>query len=542
MTRAKLFFRRPRRLIPDVLLGVALALTVATACAGVPPAGPATPRTPAPAPATASSGGRDWRLSEPVAGSQLSNFNKRWSVAWLFLDSMRYADPRPDLGGIIVSTARGGRMVLRYEGTRPEIEDWGNEQRLGGPRGELRILDEEPGRILIDAPREHQLFLRTEQPAERFTLVPEEHDDDHEELIWYPELVDAVSRGAVLRAIQLQATNYWYENEPGLAPVWEERTRPEAKLQSTRYGIAVELLVDLANRAETDFWYTLPHSAPDAYARAAARTIGEHLAPGARVLVELGNEVWNAIPPYLAQNIWMQDYADRRGERFAALEADDAGDDAYARAIMMHAVRTAEVGRIFEQELGDDRVVVVLAQQVGLDYFHDLARDELAGRGMAAEVEALAIAPYFGAPAQRLLGEASDTAVLDAAEADLEEVFRSIAASAASAERWGVPLIAYEGGQHIVPHHRVGGEWVPSGFDTPAEVRTQMARINASRRMGELYRQWLSGWSERGGGLMMHYGLIYQQDGIWGAWGLFDATNAEPTPKSRAFYEWASIP
>jgi hypothetical protein len=516
------------------LLLAATAVILATACASVPADTTSVAGAGPPEPA--------WRLSDPVAGSQLSNFNRRWSVAWLFLDSMRYAEPRPDLGGIIVSSAHGGRMVLRYEGVRPGIEDWGNEQRLGGPRGELRILDESPGRVLIDAPREHQLFLRTEEPPEHFTLVPQEHEGDYEDLIWYPELVEKVAHGAVLRAIQLQATNYWYENDPALEPVWDDRTRPEAKLQSRRHGIAVELLADLANRAGVDFWYTLPHSAPDAYAQAAARVIGEALHPDARVFVELGNEVWNGIPPYLAQNLWMRDYADRRGERFAALEAEDAADDEYARAIMMHAVRTVEVGRIFERALGEERVVVVLAQQVGLGYFHDLARVELLGRGMASEVEALAIAPYFGASAQTLLGRAADEEILDAVEADLGEVFDAIGASAAAAERWGVPLIGYEGGQHMVPHHRVGGEWVPSGFETSHQVRAQMARINVSERMGELYRRWLSGWSDRGGGLMMHYGLIYQQDGIWGAWGLYDDTDSPPTPKSRAFYGWADYP
>ena len=66
--------------------------------------------------------------------------------------------------------------------------------------------------------------------------------------------------------------------------------------------------------------------------------------------------------------------------------------------------------------------------------------------------------------------------------------------------------------------------------------------MNPDERMVALYRRWLNAWSDAGGGVMMHYGLIYQQDGIWGAWGLYDRTDEGPTANSRVFYEWAKFP
>lgn len=464
-----------------------------------------------------------WELSDRVAGAQLSSHNRRWSTSWLLVDSMRYAEPRDDLGGIIVSSARGGRMVLRYNGDRPSYEDWGQDQRVPETQGGVQLISERPGRMLFDMPAETQLFLRTSEPVENFQLIPEEYESNHHELIWYPELVEKVSLGAVLRAIQLQQVNYYYQDSPTFELRFEDRTLPTDKLQSVQHGFAVELLIDLARRANVDFWYCIPDRASDDFSRSMAAVIEAELADGQRVFLEVGNEVWNAISPYAAQAEWMQHEADRRG-LFQDL-------DAYARAQMMHALRTVEIGAIFEEVLGEDRVVVVLAQQVGNDYFHDLAAERLGDR--AGEVEALAIAPYFGVTDAALLGTATDEAIFASIDASLAETLGDVARSAASAQRHGWPLIAYEGGQHIVP---------PNGWDSTDEEREQLQRINESAEMGRRYDRLLAGWSDAGGGLFMHYGLIYQQDGIWGAWGLFDRTDQGPTEKSTAFFRWAEFP
>lgn len=464
-----------------------------------------------------------WSLSDRVAGAQLSNHNRRWSVGWLLLDSMRWAADRDDLGGIIAPTARGGRMVLLYTGERPEYEDWGQEARVNVDQRSVELISESPGRMLFSLPPDSQLFLRTTEPVENFVLVPEEYEDSYQDLLWYPELVEKVSQGAVLRAIQLQQLNWWYQDSATAELHFDQRPLPTDKLQSTQDGFSIELLVDLANRAGTDFWYAIPERAPDDYARSMARVIERELDTERRVFFECGNEIWNSISPYAAQTEWMTAEADRRG-LFQDL-------DTYARALMMHALRTVELGAIFEEVLGEERVVVVLAQQVGMAYFHDMAAERLGDR--ADEVEALAIAPYFGAAAQEHLGNADDQTIFDAIDVDLDDVLQEIANSAASASRHGWPLIAYEGGQHMV---------APGGWEATDEAREQLQRVNESPEMGAFYARWLDGWSEAGGGLMMHYGLVYQQDGMWGAWGLYDHTDQGPTEKSRAFFEWATYP
>ncbi len=525
----------PRPAVASALaLGLALGLAFALATSAAPaasaprpPAASAPPAASTPPAASAAPATRaPWSLSDRVAGSQLSNFARRWSAAWTLLDSMRMAEPRPDLGGIVFSTFRGGRMVLTYAGERPELEQWEQELRVGPQPGSYEVVEASPGRMVLDLPPDTTMFLRTERPASDFSLVPLEHEDDHEELIWYPELVEKVARGAVLRATHMQATNWWYEDSPEAELRLEDRPTDADFLQSGRFGTSIELLVDLANRAGTDFWWCVPARADDAYVRAVARVIHERLGPGRRVFVECGNEVWNAIPPYEAQRRWMRAEADRRG---ILQDLDD-----YARGVIMHAIRTVEMGRIAEDVLGEDRAIVVLAQQVGMPWFHDLAAERLGTEG-TREVEALAIAPYFGHGVSAMLGEASDEEILAALRESLvgDEEADGMHASGEAARRHGWPLIAYEGGQHMVP---------PGGWEATDAAREQMQRINESEDMGELYRRWLAEWSTAGGGLFMHYGLVQEQDGRWGAFGLFDRTNEGPTPKSRAFFGWAEFP
>ncbi len=466
-----------------------------------------------------------WSLSDRIAGTQISNFARRWSVAWLLVDQIRLAEPRPDLGGLVCSSGPGGRLVLRYTGQRPELEVWGNELRVGEPAGTLTVIEDQPGRLVFETQPEMTMLIRTTEPAENFVLTPIQYESTHQQLVWHPALVEKVRAGPVLRATHLTQTNWWYADSPTAPLRWEDRSLPDAKLQSGRFGIAFELLADLANRSATDLWVNVPERADDAYVRNLATAINSTLDPTLRVFVECGNEVWNAIPPYLAQSQWMTAEAARRGL------FQDLNDD-YAAALMMHALRTVEMGRVFESVMGDERVVIVLAQQVGLDYFHDLAAQQLT-TGQVADVEALAIAPYFGHSAAALLGVATDDAVFQALEASLDETIADIQRSGAAAQRHGWPMIAYEGGQDML---------APGGFSATDASRLQLRRINEDPRMGDLYRRWLNAWSAAGGGLMMHYGLIYQQDGVWGAWGLFDRTDQGPTEKSRALYEWSIYP
>ena len=64
---------------------------------------------------------------------------------------------------------------------------------------------------------------------------------------------------------------------------------------------------------------------------------------------------------------------------------------------------------------------------------------------------------------------------------------------AAVARKYGLPMIAYEGGQHL---------WEMEGKEP--EVQALFEAANRDPRMGALYTRYLQNWTEAGGGLFVH--------------------------------------
>jgi hypothetical protein len=81
-------------------------------------------------------------------------------------------------------------------------------------------------------------------------------------------------------------------------------------------------------------------------------------------------------------------------------------------------------------------------------------------------------------------------------------------AHAAVARKYGLPMIAYEGGQHL---------WDMEGKAPEAQALFNAA--NRDPRMGALYARYLKDWTQAGGGLFTHELDCARCDngGCWGA-------------------------
>jgi hypothetical protein len=128
--------------------------------------------------------------------------------------------------------------------------------------------------------------------------------------------------------------------------------------------------------------------------------------------------------------------------------------------------------------------------------------------------DALAVAPYFGGDltsdenVSKLRGLDPGAVVQRCAE-DVEQLRPVMRSVRAVATRLGLPLIGYEGGQHLVTsddHH--GNE----------PLQRLLHEANRSPAMGRLYGKYLDLWREEGGELMMLYMLVgpYSKFGRWG--------------------------
>ncbi len=318
----------------------------------------------------------------------------------------------------------------------------------------------------------------------------------------------------------------WMRTNGSVVSSWDSRALPSNARYSTEEGVPLEVMVSLANRTGKAPWFNIPHRANDTYAQNFAETVLEELRDDLVVYVEYSNEVWNGA---FSQGDWIQ----ARGE--AAWPS--SGESGFTKRINWHGKRTAEICEIFRDVFGSaqSRVVCVMASQAANSWTADEA---LAcplwdnGPCVSHGIGAIAIAPYFGdyVGQEENLSQVREWArssdgglgtlfneLLNGGELSggpaggaLQQSFGWIDENMNLANGYGVRLLVYEGGQHLVG--------VGSAENSEA-LTTLFTAANRDARMAELYRRYLTGWNLRGGDLFMHFNDIgsYTRYGSWGA-------------------------
>jgi len=282
---------------------------------------------------------------------------------------------------------------------------------------------------------------------------------------------------------------------------WSERPRRSDARWNLK-GAPLEVMISLADETGKDPWFTIPHAADDDYVRRFAQTVKTSLDPKRKVYLEYSNEVWNPDYPQFA-------YASRKGQALGL------GDDPRSAGARYQAKRSVEIFKIWERVLGKERLVRVFSTQSG---GADVSEIALSFADTRRHLDALATAPYFGYYLTQDDAAAAKTAALSLDElfAELENVAlpkakAEMAEQAAVAKRYGLPLIAYEGGQHLVDYR-------PDERHDPA-LDALYDAANRDPRMGRLYSRYLRDWADAGGGLFMHLLDVgpFSLHGRWGA-------------------------
>ena len=265
-------------------------------------------------------------------------------------------------------------------------------------------------------------------------------------------------------------------------------------------GAPLEVMVSLANRLQADAWFSMPHRASDDYIRQFAHYVATHLDPSLKVYIEYSNEVWN--------NIFIhRKYAIEQGLK------RQLDSDPQTAGIKFYAARSVEIFKLWESAFGGtQRLLRTLS---GWSANERLTSQLLSYEQTHRYTDVFAIAPYFYALPE-VLRKAKD--VDDVFEAMLDEgsnyglsaSIEQIQTQAALVNEFGVELVAYEGGQHLV-------DW---------ETRTVgqhpnplLYAANRDPRMGEIYRRYLRAWKASGAKVFVHFSAprIYSWYGSWGA-------------------------
>jgi hypothetical protein len=106
----------------------------------------------------------------------------------------------------------------------------------------------------------------------------------------------------------------------------------------------------------------------------------------------------------------------------------------------------------------------------------------------------------------------------------LPETANYVASYRSVADAYGVRLLAYEGGQHMVG---VGG-----AENDPA-LNSLFDSFNRDPRIKQLYLDYLASWKNLGGELFVHFSDVSRWD-RWGRWGALEHV-AQPRAESPKF-------
>lgn len=414
----------------------------------------------------------------------------------------------------------GGEYTVLYDG-EGKLDFW----------SAATVVSREPGRMTIKVdPPKGAIFLKLmatnpENYVRNIRVILPGFERSHRDNPFHPVFLKRWQGMACLRFMD------WMHTNGSKIQHWSERPRPDDATFCAK-GVAPEVMIDLANRLGADPWFCMPHQADDEYVREFAKLVKNRLSPNLKVYVEYSNEVWNGI-------FEQHRYAQRQAKELGLGPAERPWEG----ACLFYARRSVEIFKIWQEVFGGaDRLVRVLAWQAGSGpYWTDgmLLRPP----DVAKNVDALAIAPYLtfcvpeksNDPKALTAGTVSKWTVeqaLDHMETKaLVESVAWIRQQKKVAEKYGLKLVAYEGGQHMVGV--LGGE--------NNEAMTKLFHAaNRHPRMGEIYRKYFDAWTDAGGDLFCYFASTGSWS-KWGSWGVLEWYDDDPaeSPKFTATMRWA---
>lgn len=316
-------------------------------------------------------------------------------------------------------------------------------------------------------------------------------------------------------------------------------------------GVPIEIIAKLSNETGTQPWINIPHKANQQYITGMADVFYSHLNPSLKVYVEHSNEIWN-------WQFKQANWADKTGQAHV-------GKDSGAR-MQWHGYRTVTACNEFRNKL-PGRVLCVLGVQTN---WHGLEKhalncpaykQKIGSTCAKAGIDYIGITGYFGAglngPRRNDKKQEQKTAdllslIARSAEKDFKPAFDQIEFGSElnhydssgiydglidSFKYWrkvssdtGLPLVGYEGGQHITANAKP--------LQENKQVQAFHKAINRHPRMGEVYKKYLDTWKEQGGQLFMHYTDVYTPS-KWGSWGALEHTGQTTAPKWQALKEFS---
>jgi len=390
-----------------------------------------------------------------------------------------------------------------------------------------KVKESKPGRMLVEVDASKggfSLQIRATSPqnhVRNIRAIMPGFEDTWRQQPFHPAFLKRWQGFACFRFMD------WMHTNNSEVRAWAQRPTLQHATFSKR-GVALEWMIELCNRQEIDPWFCMPHLTDDDYVRRFAQLTRERLDPSRKVYVEYSNEVWNG-------QFKQSRYAGEQGVKLGLGPQEKPWEAGWH----FTAVRSMEIFKLWEEVFGGrEQLVRVLPSQAGNTA---VSEGVLGFRDAARCADALAIAPYMpysigrgktadlGAQmkdwtVEQMLDHFEKTALPDS----LERMRRAKAV----ADKYGLKLIAYEGGQHMVAFVK--------DQELVKKISATMHACNRHPRMGAMYRRYYDEWAKVGGDVLAVFSSIgaYSNHGAWGLAEFYDSKPAD-YPKLQATLDWA---
>ncbi|MET3825515.1 hypothetical protein ABIC16_001208 [Sphingomonas sp. PvP055] len=444
---------------------------------------------------------------------------------------------------LLPNTLKPGKYVLLHDG----------EGVFRGVMG-TRVISQGRGRALLEMTQNGKLTegisierSNPANPVQNMRIVPiaSEHIDLAENP-FLPEFLDFCRPFHALRFMDWGATNNsieeswssrrlpsFYTMTPKTGNPDDTKSRaPNAFDRRFSGGVALEVMIALANTLGIDPWFCIPHRATDEYIAEMAKLVHTKLDPKLTAYVEVSNEIWNW---QFFQAGWMLN-SQRLGAIVEA-KGGKAWNDAAKTKGTNHPERIGALfGHFFQvwqrnwPAKDRSRTVRVCGTQTA---WLDVALRTIDATMANGGCDAVAQSGYFGPRDEEYQYFAERGAALTADDV-IKELRNVIAvqaqpgaalSAAQRAKKLGLRYVVYEGGQHLQPKNQA---------DLPYNPALGAAQTHPA--MYDLYLENLRGQVHLGCSLFCAYSSIGGQGTRWGSWGAkssYAQPNAE-APKYRA--------
>ena len=418
-------------------------------------------------------------------------------------------------------------------------------------RGDVTINKESPGRIefrLNSTKRNLRLHITktSRNYIRNIRVIPKRYESSYRSHAFNPLYVNKIAPFQVLRFMPWMQTVYQQEVS------WNTRAKPTSAHYTATKGVPIETMVDLANKTHSSAWFNIPHKADNAYIQNFANLVKAKLHPSRKVYIELSNEVWNGL--YTATH-----YAHAQARLLwpRAYPKMNPGTRKLLMAINWYGKRSTEMCDIWKRSFGNqkNRVICVLSTYASSQRFgRELLDCPLWKKGECGrKADAFAVGPYFGDYMARIENRNTINAWANQGDGGMNSIFREIfqgglikdkypggaiarsvavriKPNVALAKEYGLPLIAYEGGQHLL---RV---------DPPHTVRSQklldmFVKANRDPRMKQAYVRYLQAWRNAGGQLMVPFYGIGETDSR-NFFSMLEHVGQKTSPKYQALMQY----